>query len=318
VEAKKAQRQGHALVQPSTFWGEVEIHRAENRELVDMANRQGLLESAESSEFIAQVRAEFEWFERMVTAELEGRWVKPEEAAAKGAEIQLRAIGLLARSYAHHLRQPIMGIDTELLRLERVANTPGLPQSAKAALLSIHSQLQGHLERAQHLVDRYAARYEMKFEQVNVNELFNELETEVRSLAGPSGVTVNFKTAGKRTIVLPKTLIVEALVELITNAIEVERPKLRTSIVTVNQHMDGRELIVEISDNGHGMGNKVAPGTALEELDLRSTRGRQGEGLRIVAALIAYVRGHGTVTKNSSEGTTIVIRIPGGVAPLDS
>ena len=114
VEARKAQRQGHALIQPSTFWGEVRIDRKHNPALRDMADRQGLLENEASEEFLAHLRNEFRLFDETVGAELETRWRTREEKAAEAAKEQIRAVTLRTKSFAHHLRQPLMGMGGEL------------------------------------------------------------------------------------------------------------------------------------------------------------------------------------------------------------
>ena len=51
VSARKAQRQGYALIQPSVFSGFVLISRLDNPALRDQSNRQGLLESEISEAF---------------------------------------------------------------------------------------------------------------------------------------------------------------------------------------------------------------------------------------------------------------------------
>ncbi len=318
VEARKAQRQGHDLVQPATFWGEVHINRADNPALVDMANRQGLLENEASLEFISHVRAEFDFFERQVTAELEQRWEKPEETAAKTARTQLSAVTLMSRSFAHNIRQPLMAMGTQLVRLESVASRSDLPPDAKDRLTEIHDSLTRYLDRAQRLVAGYAETPEPKFEETRVAELLASVEAEVEPVALAAGVDVQFVGArSSQPILMPRELVRAALGELILNAIEADRPDGRTALVRVKQQQDARDLVVEVEDNGSGIPG-VAPGTPLSDVHVASTKGRQAEGIVNVAQVVAYSRGTVRVLRSDFEGTAILLRVPGRIGGLES
>ena len=112
VTARKAQRQGHAAIQPDTFFGHVLITRNANPDLRDQSNRLGLLETPETENFFDHVQAEFRVFERLVYHEvLESRWEtnKEAQAAREARESQERA-RILLRAVAHSLRQPLQGL----------------------------------------------------------------------------------------------------------------------------------------------------------------------------------------------------------------
>jgi signal transduction histidine kinase len=317
VEARKAQRQGHDLVQPATFWGEVLINRRNNPRLVDMANRQGLLENDASFEFISHVRAEFDFFERMVTAELEQRWEKPEESAAKTARSQLSAVTLMSRSFAHNIRQPLMGIGAGLVRLERVTDRSDLPNDVRRLLSGIHGDLKQHLERAERLVSSFAKTPEPEFEDTKVSDLLSSVETEVQPMANAAGVAVEFFPLKGKNILMPRSLVQAALEELIMNAIEAPRPETRAPSVEVRQQRDARDFVVEIEDNGQGLPG-VRAGTPLGKIHLASTKGRQAEGIINVANVVAFARGEVSAISTDDEGTTILLRIPGRIAGLES
>lgn len=318
VEARKAQRQGHDLVQPATFWGEVHINRADNPALVDMANRQGLLENEASIEFISHVRVEFEFFEHQVTAELAQRWEKPEETAAKAARSQLSAVTLMSRSFAHNIRQPLMAMGAQLVRLENVAARSDLPSDARKRLKEIHDNLTQYLDRAQRLVAGYAETPEPKFEETSVAELLASVEAEVKPIAAAAAVDLQFTgVRSSQGILMPRALVRAALGELTLNGIEADRPDGRAAVVHVRQRPDSRDLVVEIEDNGGGIPG-VAPGTPLSDMHVASTKGRQAEGIVNVAQVVAYSRGTVRVLRSDSDGTTILLRVPGRIAGLES
>jgi signal transduction histidine kinase len=310
VEARKAQRQGHDLVQPATFWGEVHIDRDSNPDLVDMANRQGLLENAASLEFVAHLRAEFDSFERLITEELEERWEKPEVGAAKVARTQLKEIMLASRAFAHHVRQPLMGIGAELVRLETLINRHDLPSDMKARLMTIHRNLTNYLERTERLVNQYAKTPVPEFERTSIETLMAAVEAAVLPIAEEHEVELTFSRFAKREIIVPRALVQDALEELIQNAIEVDRPVGRSPVVKVTQESDRRDLIIVVEDNGQGM-DGVTANTELGSVHLASTKGGQGEGLIAVTQVVTFSRGVAEVVKTDAEGTAIRVRIPG-------
>lgn len=319
VEARKAQRQGHDLVQPATFWGEVHIDRANNPELVDMANRQGLLENEASLEFISHVRAEFELFEHEITAELaRQRWEKPEESAAKTARSQLSAVTLMSRAFAHNIRQPLSAMGAELVRLETVASRSDIPVDVRGRLAGIHENLLRSLERAQRLVTAYAETPEPKFEETDIAELLSAVEAEVRPGADALGVDVHFDGARKgKRILMPRALVRDALGELVLNGIEADRPEGRPALVRVTVQYDPRDFVVEVKDNGRGIPG-VAAGMPLSDVHVASTKGRQAEGIVTVAQVVAYSRGTVTLLRSDGEGTAILLKVPGRIGGLES
>ncbi len=310
VEARKAQRQGHALIQPATFWGEVHISRADNPELRDMANRQGLLENHASEDFFAHLRAEFRRFEEVVGAELEQRWTSREDRAAAVAKEQLKAVTLRTKSFAHHLRQPLMAMGGELLRLERLARDESIPPKQRERLLEIYERLVAYHSRAEHLVNRYAEASLPEFRSVSVRKLMSAVREEARPVAEDHGVQLRFERPPDEELVLPGDLLEEALVELVVNAIEAPRPAGRRATVVVSSEFARRELTVDVTDNGLGMPG-VEPGTPLSDTHLEPTKGRPADGIVQVCNVLTFARGSAEVLDTSDRGTRIRVKVSG-------
>jgi signal transduction histidine kinase len=308
VEARKAQRQGHALIQPATFWGEVRIARSRNRALRDMANRQGLLENQQSEEFFAHVRREFRIFEDIVGTELETRWTSREEKAAEVAKEQIRAVTLRIKSVAHNLRQPLMGMAGELLRLKRLTEDPDIPSDRRDRLSAIHEKLLAYHARTERLVNKYASGAVPKFEITHLPALAESIHREAQDQSRAHGVNLRTRPAPDREFVIPRDLVEEAILELVVNAIEAPRPPGRSPEVTLVLHAVRQELLVDIVDNGTGLPG-VKPGTPLDELRLASTKGRPADGIVQVCSVLAFARGTAEVLETSPTGTHIRVRI---------
>ncbi len=80
VQARKASRQGYAAIRPNHLYGFVAISKVRNPDLVDMTNRQGLVENEAYDEFASLMRAESRRFADVVFHE----FVQPEWARRRG------------------------------------------------------------------------------------------------------------------------------------------------------------------------------------------------------------------------------------------
>jgi signal transduction histidine kinase len=304
AEARKAQRQGHAPIQPDTFWGEVEISRDSNPLLRDTANRQGLLDNDASAIFLAIIREEFSTFESEILDEIESRWLSREERAAEVAEQQITAVVLRTRTFAHHLRQPLVGIAGELTSLKRLAKSFEMTDAQKSRFNDIVKRLEDYFQRSENLVNEYAKSRVPEFRDVSTDEILALVKSACVEIAVDHSASLVFENGKRMEVVVPIELVADALIQLVTNAIEADRPTGRLPIVSVRCHVEKRMLVIDISDNGTGMKN-VKAGTDLADVSLASTKGHPAEGLVLVATTLAYSRGRATVTGTSKMGTQI-------------
>ncbi|WP_029322316.1 LytS/YhcK type 5TM receptor domain-containing protein [Butyrivibrio sp. AE3004] len=98
------------------------------------------------------------------------------------------------------------------------------------------------------------------------------------------------------------TLILQPIVE---NAIKHGAMKREVGKVKIEAGMEGEELVIKISDNGHGIPEQV-----LRAFNDKSTKGKYGL-LNVDGRLRSiYGEKYGLVIDSSTEGTTVTIRIP--------
>lgn len=311
VEARKAQRQGHALIQPITLSGEVHISRDDNPALVDMANRQGLIDNDASSEFLAHVRAEFREFERLISPELERRHYKPKgQAAAESAEGRLAFARVRMRSVAHSLRQPLMGMTLDVATLRRLATRPDLPEDARVTLQEVSDSASEYVKRAEQLLSRLADFRLPEFEEVLAAEIVDAAIGDSEDAISRESVEVHVDIDSDRELVMPTSLVVDALAELIRNAAEAPRPPGRSARITVCVTDRGdRDVAISVSDNGSGL-DGVAVGTPLSEIDLE-TKARPAGGLALVFDSLTIARGSSELIANTVDGSEFVVVLPG-------
>jgi signal transduction histidine kinase len=317
VRARKAQRQGHAAIQPDTFSGHVLIARDDNPKLRDMTNRLGLLETLESENFFDHVRAEFRHFEALLYEEvLEPRWEANtrKEASRRAGESQTRA-NILLRSLAHSLRQPLMGLGWELLTIEDLEARSDLPKDVAETLSGVRKRSEGHIRQAEEVVDEFLEldKKVYEFEDVSVDYLIETAIAQVSRLARSRGAKITSPVIPSVSVLVPPALVVQALASLLTNGIEAPRPEGRTPTVMVHSNMQDGDVLLEIADNGVGI-DGATPDTALSAI--QSTKGRPAVGLQNAEVAITAAGGRIHLRQTSAEGTTVEVELPTRLAGL--
>lgn len=311
VEARKAQRQGHALIQPVTLSGEVRITRAENPELIDMANRQGLIENDAASEFVAHVQAEFRDFEDLIEPELERRNYKSKrERAAEGAEQRLALARVRMRAVSHSLRQPLLGLTGEMKILEQLARRDDVPEDVRQQMHRVSKAAVEYVQRAEVQLARLAELKLPEYGDVLPRQLVDDAIAEAAGLLSDHKVELTVQVESERPLVLPVALVVDALAELLKNAAEAPRPRGRTAMIKLTAFDHGtRDVAIEVADNGTGL-DGVNALTPLSDVVL-ATKARPSGGLMMVEDSVTIIRGTVELVRNGSDGATVLAVLPG-------
>ena len=316
VSARKAQRQGYALVQPNVFSGYVLITRKSNPTLRDMSNREGLLLTEASEAFVQHVRAEFSHFERLIGPELQTRW---ESKEAKAAKLAVDAIDLAAvrlRAIGHSLGQPLLGLDADITALRLTAKRPSVPPDVRTRLLELADSASDHVRAARRAIARFRDVPVAERTTVAASTLVAEAVTAITPLAQSLGVKLEVRKIPREELLIHRELVVEAVAELLTNAIEAPRGAGRSPEVVVTHHHDEEgDFILDIKDNGTGM-DGATPGSEFPTFE--STKGRPGMGLSTVNEILTASLGRVTIANTGPVGTHIEVELPELVRGLRS
>jgi signal transduction histidine kinase len=314
VSSRKAQRQGYALVQPTTFSGHVLISREVNPDLRDMSNRQGLIENEPSEVFQQHVRAEFLVFEEAVFEELSKRWTSREERAAKESEESLDLAAVRLRAVAHSLGQPLMGLGADIAGVRLVAKREDVPSDARQSLLSLADSAERHLTQARGVLRDFRNVPPAERSAVSLARLVTRAVDDVAPLAGSLGVELVVTDFPAREVFVHEELVLEALKELIRNAIEAPRDGREPSVHIGHREVQG-DYIIDILDNGTGISGAASDH---DLTTIESTKGRPGEGLSTVATILLASRGHVRIAATGNDGTHIEVYLPTRVGGLKS
>jgi signal transduction histidine kinase len=309
VQARKASRQGYAAIRPNTLYGFVEISKITNSDLIDMTNRQGLVENQAYEEFVAHMRAEFRRFADIVFKEfVEPEWQQAEDRAVAMAERTMTDRDVLIRDIVHELRQPISSLGTEMRNLDFVLENDEIPDATKEKLLAIRGRAARHLSDINEIV-RVALEDPIasEIEPVSIYEVVSEAIATVEAVAATSNASV-VAEVGDRIVLARRAHLRRAIVELLRNAIQAPRRRGVTAHeVTVTSTSRDGSVVLRVADNGIGVDEATASRAFKEPI---SKKGRQGEGLIQVRDLLATFSARAHVANPGEEGAAFEIVIP--------
>ena len=313
VAARKAQRQGYALIQPITFSGHVLISRNQNPLLRDMSNRQGLIEDQASDVFVHHVRAEFAFFEGHIFEELSARWTSKEAKASRQAADVLETSEFRLRAVAHSLGQPLLGLSAEVAALKAVAQWNTTPEEIRNQLLEIAARAQAHIDVSQTILRRFLDVHPVTRTEVNVAQLVADIVNEVKPLANSLGIRIEVDQWPSKNALVARELVFEAVKEVVRNGIEAKRPAGRPGVLQIRHHEDGGDFVLDVVDNGTGIqGAKPDDPVSM----ISSTKGRPGQGLAHAELIMQNSLGRLRIRDTGQDGTHVELYLPDLVSGL--
>lgn len=307
LRARKASRQGYAAIQPKFLTGSVDIAKDANPDLIDMSNRQGLVENRAYEDFLSHLRAEVRHFERLIYDE----WVAPgwrsREEQARDRVRQNVEYGVVAlRDVVHSLRQPVTGLAFEVRRLLRLAKDRQVPPTLRDQFVSIAGGIQNHLETIEAIVSTMIdTPLDAEPQLVSLDSVVEAALERVRPLA--KSLTVGLRANNEPGVMTlaPNAALTNAIASVLRNAVEAaHREALPTGAVMISSSLDDSQPVIRVSDNGPGIDADTRSRLFSEAA---STKGRPGGGLIIVKALLASFGASIDVESSGPAGTVVRI-----------
>lgn len=318
VEARKASRQGHAAIQPSTFSGEVQISRTTNPGLVDMSNRLGLIENSFSDAFVELVTDEFAVFERLVYQEVleNERWFgkKEAKAAQEAGRIEAAAQQRL-KSLAHRAGQPLAALNFQLVSLGHLSRNQRVPEDLRDLLRAQAEMIGANVDRLGTIVRKLTSAPALEATETDLAGVAREVSDDLRGMASQLGVAIDLGEVDGHLALVSRDLAVDVVYELVLNAIEAPRSAgvHGTVLIEITSASPSYvDLVVRDDATGFTESAELSEGFG----DLPSTKGRPPGGLLTAQNSAVLMRGALEVLSTSEEGTTMVLRLPTGSGPV--
>ena len=144
---------------------------------------------------------------------------------------------------------------------------------------------------------------------VNISSLFNDILKSLSNFPGREAVLVKSDMRMKKAFSGDVSALSGILQNLLQNSIAY-RSSDRDSFVNVKIDGDGKQLIIEVSDNGKGI--PAALQKKVFDMFFRADETSKGSGLGlyIVKLAVDKMRGALQLESNEGKGTTVTIRIP--------
>jgi len=216
---------------------------------------------------------------------------------------RLTAMGEMASTVAHEIRNPLNAIAMSAQRLAReypqgtADEAPELVEVIQREASRIDGRVQQFLE--------FARPRPINPREIAVADLLAEVAASAAPLAGTRAVRLDRLPGAPLTLSADVEQLREALDNLVRNAIEAT-PAGGT--ITLSTERRGRNVVIEVRDTGAGIPADVLP----RIFDLYFTTKREGTGVGL--ALVQQIaNAHGGSVSAESEpgqGTRIVLELP--------
>lgn len=209
---------------------------------------------------------------------------------------QAAALGRLAATIAHEVRNPLGGLATAVSTLKRFGDAP-----------DVRAESLGFLERGIDALDKIVTStlniYRPEDERVLTVVDFEDMERLVRPAAATGAITLDWR------IDLPKSLSISAsgarqvLLNLLLNACAVTPPGGRVGLAA---YVENGELVCVITDQGGGMSPSHVNRLSGAAPDGQSKR----LGIDVIVGLLEALDGRASVRSDIEGGTAVTIVFP--------
>ncbi|MHB0856190.1 MAG: sensor histidine kinase [Anaerolineae bacterium] len=217
---------------------------------------------------------------------------------------RLAAVGRLAASVAHELRNPLMVMRNAIFYLERLVTQDKL--DAPDTLLRYLGKLDAEVERQNKIINNllfFSRNRPRNMTKVDLNAIINE--TLLR-LQMPESITVQMQVTPDLTpISADADQLQQVFVNLLSNAVQAMP---QGGLLTIRARQEDYHVIVDVADTGVGI-----PQESLSRLfqPFFTTKEKGiGLGLSVTQSIVEGHRGQIEVVSQVGEGTTFTLRWP--------
>jgi signal transduction histidine kinase len=238
---------------------------------------------------------------------LSERHARAEEALKR--RDRLVAMGELASTVAHEIRNPLnsVGLTAQRLRREFLGSLPP-GEADRAEVEDLLGVMAGETKRIDRIVQQfldYARPPRLRLEPTDLGTLVRDVGESLRAQAEARGVRLEIDTAATASASVDPAQLRQALENLVRNAVDAT-PEGGEVAVGVRSGRGGHSI--EVRDTGRG----IDPEHLSKIFDLYFTTKPEGTGVGL-AVTQQIVTAHGgtlEVESAAGSGTTMTIRLP--------
>ncbi len=224
---------------------------------------------------------------------------------------RLAAMGELASTVAHEVRNPLNAVAMTAQRLKReflgARPADGAERAELEELVSVMTSETQRIDRIVQQFLEYARPPRLAPERVDLDALVGEAAGRARSRAESRGVRIEVAAPGAGTAVVDPAQLRQALDNLVRNAVDATPEGGQVSLAA---RREGGGHAIEVRDTGRG----IEPDHLPRIFDLYFTTKADGTGVGLAVTQQIVTAHGGTIEVDSrpGAGTTMTVRLPGG------
>jgi signal transduction histidine kinase len=224
---------------------------------------------------------------------------------------RLAAMGELASTVAHEVRNPLnaVGMTAQRLKREFLAGTPA-SAADRAELEELLSVMTSETQRIDRIVQQfleYARPPRLAPVAADLGVLVQDVGARARPRAESRGVRVEVEASGTGTAAVDPAQLRQALDNLVRNAVEATPEGGR---VTIAARREAGGHVVEVRDTGRGIEADHLP--RVFDLYFTTKADGTGVGLAVTQQIVTAHGGTIEVDSRPGAGTTMTVRLPAG------
>ncbi len=218
---------------------------------------------------------------------------------------RLIAMGELASSVAHEIRNPLNSIGTIAQQLGKDFNPKENGEEFKSLTQVVYKEVRRINETIECFL-KFAKPQLIKAEKFIAKELFDQLEKQYQSILAEKNIKLNLKLNDVGQVVWDKTQMTQVFINLFENAISAVADSAWISIDVAERK--GNQIEIKFADNGSG----ISPDNLKRIFNLYFTTKSKGSGigLSIVQKIISEHNGLISVQSELNKGTVFTILLP--------
>jgi signal transduction histidine kinase len=203
-------------------------------------------------EEVAFIGAELERMRRQVASSQERLKERLTESEQLRIESErLAAIGSLAASLAHEIRNPLNAMSLLLSRLQYSLND----DTRKLVMGDLFGEI-GRLDRLVTSILDYARPVQVDRRMVDVGTILSSVVDLYETVAQSKGVALSMESLGSVKAFIDPDRLKQCIVNLVKNSLDATD---RGGVVKLFCHVDQDDLVIEVSDSGSGIPESARP-----------------------------------------------------------
>jgi signal transduction histidine kinase len=223
---------------------------------------------------------------------------------------RLAAMGELASTVAHEVRNPLnaIGMTAQRLRREFLNGGQAVPAPDEAELRELLDVLAGETQRINRIVQQfldYARPPRLSLRQASLGDTLEAAAGALRAKAATRRVTIESNVSGAGEAVFDPDQLKQAVDNLLRNAIDASPDGGR---VRIEARREVSDHVIDVVDEGPGIPADVLP--KIFDLYFTTKADGTGVGLAVTNQIVEAHHGRIDVETSPGRGTRMSVRIP--------